>query len=484
MIDAAIAAIGSGREEAVLRDALEASTRFPDEPALWQVIGLLQREMDRLEDAVRSLGRAAQLDAGNLKIAHGYAQCLFEAGLPSRDAFAKASRIAPHDSGVVLGWAAAIAHSEGPPAAIAFLRPRLQQQPRWLNGHWQLAQLLGISGSGEPIDSAIAQAVRAYPHDNSLWHHWIAILMNARRFDETLLVIREALTSFPSDPALMWTEAACLTELGATEEAEQLYLQLGPVQDASNTVYYCRHLLRTGRADVLARSAEGLMRSPAAESLYPYISLALKVCGDNRLDWLEATELVGVYDLRPDLPNLDEVAALLKQLHNQAEQPLGQSVRGGTQTDGPLLRRIEPEIRQLREVLARTVRRHIESLPPIDPRHPQLGLRRDSPVRFSGSWSVRLRSGGHHDQHVHPQGWFSSALYIALPDSLGGQAGDEGWLQLGQPQDSLGLGLPPARVIEPKPGRLVLFPSTMWHGTRPFSGGERLTVAFDVARPN
>ncbi|HYD23379.1 MAG TPA: putative 2OG-Fe(II) oxygenase [Croceibacterium sp.] len=39
------------------------------------------------------------------------------------------------------------------------------------------------------------------------------------------------------------------------------------------------------------------------------------------------------------------------------------------------------------------------------------------------------------------------------------------------------------RTIEPRPGRLVLFPSAMWHGTRPFPAGERLTVAFDVARP-
>lgn len=28
--------------------------------------------------------------------------------------------------------------------------------------------------------------------------------------------------------------------------------------------------------------------------------------------------------------------------------------------------------------------------------------------------------------------------------------------------------------------RLVLFPSYMFHGTRPFGKGERLTVAFDV----
>ncbi|MFN5127999.1 MAG: putative 2OG-Fe(II) oxygenase [Sphingomonadaceae bacterium] len=42
-------------------------------------------------------------------------------------------------------------------------------------------------------------------------------------------------------------------------------------------------------------------------------------------------------------------------------------------------------------------------------------------------------------------------------------------------------GLPPIKTVEPKPSRLVLFPSTMWHGTNPIESGERLTVAFDIA---
>ena len=37
----------------------------------------------------------------------------------------------------------------------------------------------------------------------------------------------------------------------------------------------------------------------------------------------------------------------------------------------------------------------------------------------------------------------------------------------------------PRRVVEPEPGRLVLFPSYMWHGTIPFGSGDRLTAAFD-----
>ena len=114
-------------------------------------------------------------------------------------------------------------------------------------------------------------------------------------------------------------------------------------------------------------------------------------------------------------------------------------------------------------------------------RHPLLREPR-TPIRFSGSWSVRLSGAGYHINHVHPAGWISSAFYVALPEAHMGGAEHAGWLSLGEVTE-LGLDLPPIRLVEPKPGRLVLFPSTMWHGTRPFAAGERLTVAFDVARP-
>ena len=106
---------------------------------------------------------------------------------------------------------------------------------------------------------------------------------------------------------------------------------------------------------------------------------------------------------------------------------------------------------------------------------------RDRPIRFAGSWSVWLTSGGYHTNHVHPDGWISSALYIVLPSDLG--EAEAGFLALGQPQEQLKLDLPPTRTIAPKPGRLALFPSWMWHGTRAFGDGERMTVAFDVAMP-
>ncbi|MEY4239318.1 MAG: hypothetical protein RL339_1919, partial [Pseudomonadota bacterium] len=101
----------------------------------------------------------------------------------------------------------------------------------------------------------------------------------------------------------------------------------------------------------------------------------------------------------------------------------------------------------------------------------------------AGSWSVRLAGAGFHSSHTHVRGWISSACYVSLPepDELG--APPAGWLSLGNPPPELGLDLPPLRQIEPRPGRLALFGSTLWHATEPFAAGERLTFAFDVAPP-
>jgi hypothetical protein len=56
----------------------------------------------------------------------------------------------------------------------------------------------------------------------------------------------------------------------------------------------------------------------------------------------------------------------------------------------------------------------------------------------------------------------------------------EGWLEVGGPPGGLDVPVEPLRRIEPVPGRLALFPSYLFHGTRPFAEGERLTAAFDV----
>jgi hypothetical protein len=171
---------------------------------------------------------------------------------------------------------------------------------------------------------------------------------------------------------------------------------------------------------------------------------------------------------------------MLRQLHLMQHHPPEQSLRGGTQTQGHLFLRREPEILAIKALVADAVRQYVAGLPAFAEGHPLLGTARGL-LHFEGAWSVKLASQGFHVVHTHPHGWISSAFYVALPEHMG--EGHAGWLQLGAPPPDLRVDLPPYAEIQPKPGRLALFPSTMWHGTVPFDDGERLTIAFDMRTP-
>jgi uncharacterized protein (TIGR02466 family) len=101
--------------------------------------------------------------------------------------------------------------------------------------------------------------------------------------------------------------------------------------------------------------------------------------------------------------------------------------------------------------------------------------------RIQGAWSVRLRPGGFHRDHFHPEGWLSSAFYVETPDQALESDDRQGWIRFGKPPFATEPPMEPAHFVKPKPGRLVLFPSYMWHGTVPFTTDEeRLTIAFDA----
>ena len=82
--------------------------------------------------------------------------------------------------------------------------------------------------------------------------------------------------------------------------------------------------------------------------------------------------------------------------------------------------------------------------------------------------------------HFHPEGWLSSAFYVQVPEEAGDATLKRGWLKFGEPGQAASV-LAPTGYVQPQPGRLVLFPSYLWHGTTALTQDTvRLTVAFDA----
>lgn len=478
--DDAFAAYEAGERESLLPRLKSATHSSGGDPRLWHLQGLILRELERHAEALVMLRKATQMAPGSARIAHALAQTLLEAGEPSVDAFGRAVQLAPTDAGVIAGLASAFIADGQPHAALTGLEKIVRRSPHWIRGHVLLSRIRWMLGERDRFTASFDEALEQLPDNLDLRREQLIALMHAERYADVLRAVERGRALVGDHPVFAANAASAHAEMGEIETAEPLFAQFADGDDATVQVRRVRMYLRSGRPNVAADILEPWLQTPNAFMFWPYASLAWRQVDEQRWHWLEGDDsFFGVYDIADRLPPLDVVAATLRKRHTLSGQPLEQSLRGGTQTDGSLFLLVDPVIVQLREAIRSTVAEHVARFGPRDPAHPLLGPHREA-IRFSGSWSVRLHCDGYHANHVHPAGWISSALYVVLPPDIGQE--DAGILTLGEPSaPSFPVDLPPLRTVRPEPGRLVLFPSYSWHGTRPFGEGERMTVAFDVA---
>lgn len=354
-----------------------------------------------------------------------------------------------------------------------------------------LARIRWMGGAGEAFADSFIAAVNAHPADAGMRFRCAELLhlagYNARA--ETLL--RDGLARDPSNVRLASTLGVLLDETGRFDEALRLNAAVARAHPrALDLLLNLAHtLLRAGKADEAMRAIAAIRRAdPDMQLAITYEGMALKQAGDPRHDWLcNYRQHVQAFDIEtpPGFSSVaafnDELAALLRSLMDAQHHPLEQSLRGGSQTSDNLVLSSHPLLQQYFRALEAPVRAYVDGLG-NDRDHPLEGSRPEDGGKgrfaFSGCWSVLLRPGGFHVNHTHPAGWISSAYYVSLPPVMS-EDSQEGWIKFGEPRWPVP-GCSIERVIQPLAGRLVLFPSYMWHGTLPFSSGERLTAPFDV----
>jgi uncharacterized protein (TIGR02466 family) len=244
--------------------------------------------------------------------------------------------------------------------------------------------------------------------------------------------------------------------------------------------------LAHGRGDVALAKLNGeLAKVPTDGSLLGWAAMAARMVGDPLYEQLyDYDSMVAAYDLAtpegwPSLEvYLKDLRKALEVLHPYGEHPTNQSLRHGSQTMHLLTGSDDPAIRAFFQAVDTPIREHMAKLGTgPDP----LRRRNTFDYKTMGAWSVRLKPGGFHRDHYHPAGWLSSAFYVETPDQALESEEKQGWIRFGHSPFVTDPPMPPARYIKPKPGRLVLFPSYMWHGTEPFTTDEvRMSIAFDL----
>jgi Flp pilus assembly protein TadD len=450
----------------------------PDNFTAWNVLGYLERDIGDSAAAAAAFDEALRRRSDDQIALKGRARLALERAEGNvLKRYAAAMRRSPGDPRLVLEQTEARL-GEGDGSAVDDFARFVERMPEWTEGQVALARMLWESRREESFTRHIDELLEKEPRRLDLWRQLIELLSAVDMFEAAADVARRARVAAPGNLEFALFEAVNAGRGGDLDRAASLFAAL-PYDFPGRALHDSIHHIRRGKLDLARVSIEEAIREDDSNiSAWGVAELIYRKLGDRRATWLSGQPgLVRIMDLELEPKRLEALKALLLKLHRSGVQAAGQTVRDGTQTRWRLFDRAEPELAELKRAIEAAVAEYVADLPPEDPAHPLL-RHRSAPLTITGSWSVRLTGSGHHVSHIHPLGLIGSASYVEVPKA----AEQEGQLEVGRPAEDFLLDLEPIQVIPAKPGRLVLFPSYLHHGTRPFSAGERLSVAFDVHR--
>lgn len=434
--------------------------------------------------------------AKNPRLQYSLAQLLRENCdfMRAASAYEKAKSLGFQSPALYENYSEALSEAKKPMRALMAIREGTRLYPDNAHLHRLAARVHAESGAdGDSLDF-LWRSARLQASNTSLWFTLIELLRRQDRHGEA----RKAIAEVPdhivnTHPGIQTMQARDLAHArdgtGSIKRFEQL-ISMHP-HDSYVLLTFVTTLIEFGDA---ARAADIcrriLAKDPFDQLALAHLEVCLRLTGTENTDWLvdyTAMIFLSTISVPEDYAHNDNFFARLREtlddLHHARSQPLEQSLRGGTQTNGFLFRHPNPLLVALKRQLQIEIAQRVAAFPQV-PDHPFWS--RASPnagpddIKFSGAWSARLRSKGFHTNHIHPTGWLSGVLYVSVPNYTKNE-GLGGNIQFGAPLDELKTNLKPKRFIEPRVGTLALFPSYMWHGTIPFHTDEtRMTIAFDI----
>lgn len=436
--------------------AYRAATRLrPDYGAAHHNLGALLAETNRAAEALEALDRARALGVKSRELAlnRGHALLKLYRLEEAEAAYAEAVALAPLDLEAQRSLAR-LRFMQGDPKFARDLVAACAAHPQALGLQMLLADMVRNAGDLASAEALLRDLLARSPAIAALHSALSNVLMEAGRLQEAREHARNAASLSAEHPAI-------------AENLVAASLLLGDSQDALEHIRAWR------------------LRDPLEQRWIAYEALAARMRGDPSYEHLyDYDRLIRTYEVAapPGWRSIGEFNAALDEVlgsrHLFERHPLDLSLRHGSQTSRSLLADEDPLIQAALTSFEEPLRDYASAIGAAS-EHPLSARNRGRPV-IDKCWSVRLRQEGFHVNHIHPEGWISSAYYVAVPPETEDVDTMSGWIKFGEPKLPMP-GCVPERHLQPRSGRLVLFPSYMWHGTTAIHGTDaRTTIAFDA----
>lgn len=485
-----VGALGDQQRYAEAEEAArELTRRHASDAQSWSVLGNAVRDAGRLEEAESLFRKSLAIRPGHAVTRHNLGSLLsrMERAEEALEALGKARDLGVRGFEIDFNFGRTFMQLNRFEEAEAAFEAAVEARPRDTEAQVNLARIRYMQGE-EDFARAMLDAARRQGGDPGLERLYGVMLQRAGDHAAAERQFRALLASEGPVPEVQSALAASLHETGQLDAAVDAVREAVAArpEDAGIADNAIAILLAIGDAEAaMTHVRRWREREPHGQGWLAYEATAARLLGDPRYEELyDYDRLVQPYDVEPPAgwSSIEELNAALETVlaerHRFRTHPLDQSLRHGSQTARSMLTDPDPAIRAIVEAFRGPIEEYRRLLG-SDPRHP-ISSRNRGAVKLSGAWSVRLRRKGFHVNHVHPEGWISSAYYVSLPAEVEDKTQRSGWIKFGEPRYPVP-GADAERYVKPRAGRLVLFPSYMWHGTTPIHGDEaRTTIAFDA----
>jgi len=462
--------------EASLRQAIALK---PDFPEAHNNLGNTLRDFGRLEDAEASYREAIALKSDYAYAHSNLGNTLQELGrLEEAEAsYRKAIALEPDYAEAYNNLGTTLQELVRLKDAEASYQQAIALKPDYAEAHNNLGDTLKELGRLEEAEANYTKAIALKPDFAKAYDHLGDLLRILGKFEDAEVCYKKYISLAPFEEPITKSMGSTFFAQGEFQKALSLFDSYN-TPDSRSDALKCLHALGNTkeiykRIEDAVELDDGNLRIAAFAS---FIAESQQKDTAHRF-CRKPLEFLHFSNLSSKMENSNSfIANLIEDLKNikATWEPPNQSANGGFQSTGNLFRYSNCNIVTLKEIILNEIDAYYEK---FQNEHCSFIEKWPAEKNLMG-WYIMLKEQGYHHLHMHQSGWLSGVIYLKVVPSLNK---NEGAITFNMAVSNISDSNLPNIIHNPEVGDMVLFPSSLYHGTIPFSADtDRIVVSFDL----
>ncbi len=324
---------------------------------------------------------------------------------------------------------------------------------------------------------------------HAAYHCKALVYQKLNNYSQALEEIEQALSIKPEYKAYLYVKAESLMNTGHVEmclSTLNTLLEIDKDYQIALRLKGIVQLQQDQRCEAENTLSKALILDDTDQRSLAYYAIA-KIAQNKKKEveeFLGLGHFVKTFTFNPQ-PDYENLNAFNRAFENDIKQhsllrknPRGLAARNGYLTDDIFVDDTFA-IQIYRKLLLEKIKLYIEQLP-ADLNHHM--LRHKTQDFKINSWATWVKGDGFIDKHIHEESWISGAYYCTVPKITERTDNKKGYFEYGCIPDDIKIPIEKERgYIQPVEGKLVIFPSYLYHQTIPHeSTQDRISIAFDL----